>query len=156
MVKATSIHYVWFLVCLAFMGCAENGDATCVETVINEAHSANNEIVPTTNPLTYIQGPDDNATIPVVDVVLVSRVSEPRVWAISTLSFSQPMPHTMRFVARDEPGAQVLINRDDGTNVGAFDGNGRGWITVQRYDDGGGEGWNVVGWLGAVTIPGDP
>lgn len=144
------------LVCASIVGCAENGDSVCIDTAVTDNRSSqhNDSITPLTNDVSYIQGPDDSATLPVVHVVLVSGMSAAHTWTISSPNTGDPS--TMRFVARDVPGEQILINRLNGTTIAAFNGDDRGWLTVQRYDDGGGDNWNAVGWFGGVTIPGDP
>ena len=151
--KSTSmiqrIGLAWLLALTA--GCTETGDQSCDAAVGNETtHSAPSSR--NAYEFSFIQGPDDNATIPPTDTVLVSRTTAPRVWRLEE---SDIRPIT-RLVARDIPGAQVLLRRENGTDLGAFDGTGTGWIALQRYDDGGGMNWFVVGWYGAVTIPGDP
>lgn len=144
-----------FGICLAWMlllaGCAETGDQSCDAAVGTDVART----VPSSNAystFSFIQGPDDNAVIPPTDTVLVSRVTAPRIWTVA----ESEMPPITRFVARDVPGDQVQLRRANGTHLAAFDGNGTGWLTLQRYDNGGGMGWYVVGWDGAVTVPGDP
>lgn len=144
------------LACALALGCVEQGGQTCSDTYIDDEA----RVIPDPAPsgaahieASFIQGPDDDATIPPSDFVLVSRLTAPRTWTVADAD----TPLTTKLFARDVPGSALLLRRENETALAAFDGTGKGWLELQRYDDGSGEDrWYVVAWSGAVNVPGDP